>query len=139
MDVTRVLNTGYQHSSTPVANGESPQPSTQQRTAAPVPPPPMPVPIAEVTGFHAPGRGEPPERASVDDDALRRAVSEVNSSIATYRRHLDIRIHEATGRRMITVYDSETNEAIREIPPERVLDAHATILELAGLFVDTRG
>ena len=34
---------------------------------------------------------------------------------------------------------AETNEAVREIPPQRVLDAHASLLELAGLFMDTRG
>ena len=72
-------------------------------------------------------------------ESLRRAVAAVNTSIASHMRHLSINFHEATGRHMVTVYDSETNQAIREIPPEKVLDAHASILELAGLFVDRRG
>ena len=72
-------------------------------------------------------------------ESLRRAVAAVNTSIATHGRHLSINFHEPTGRRVVTVYDSETNQAIREIPPEKVLDAHASILELAGLFVDQRG
>lgn len=72
-------------------------------------------------------------------DPLRRAVAAVNTSIASYMRHLSINFHEATGRNIVTVYDSETNKAIREIPPEKVLDAHASILELAGLFMDRRG
>jgi flagellar protein FlaG len=63
----------------------------------------------------------------------------VNASIASYRRHLDIRVHEATGQRMVRVYNSETNDVVREIPSEQVLDAHAHLLELAGLFMDTRG
>ena len=72
-------------------------------------------------------------------ESLRRAVAAVNTSIASHMRHLSINFHEATGRNIVTVYDSETNQAIREIPPEKVLDAHASILELAGLFVDQRG
>jgi flagellar protein FlaG len=76
---------------------------------------------------------------SMGMDALSRAVSAINTSISSHSRHLSVSFHEATGRRMVTVYDSETNEAIREIPPQRVLDAHASILELAGLFVDRRG
>jgi flagellar protein FlaG len=47
--------------------------------------------------------------------------------------------HEATGRTMVTVYNTDTTEVIREIPPERVLDAHASLLEMAGLFMDKRG
>ncbi|MCL2839918.1 MAG: flagellar protein FlaG [Defluviitaleaceae bacterium] len=73
------------------------------------------------------------------DSTLNRAIGEINTSIATHGRHLSVTFHQATGRNMVTVYDSETNEAIREIPPQRVLDAHASILELAGLFMDTRG
>ena len=118
MDVARLENTGYQ-----------------------APPPPQPV---------APARSAPQaepvtvyESRATDDsrgiEPLRRAVAAVNTSIASYMRHLSINIHEATGRHMVTVYDSETNQAIREIPPERVLDAHASILELAGLFMDRRG
>jgi len=78
-----------------------------------------------------------PQRGEVD--TLSRAVREVNSVIDVYSRHLDVRFHEPTGRRMVTVYDSRTNEPIREIPPESVLDAHAHVLELAGIFMDTRG
>jgi len=79
------------------------------------------------------------ERSSDAPDVLRRAVNEINSSLAMYRRHLGIRHHEATNRNIVTVYDSDTNEVIREIPPESVLEAHANMLEMAGLFVDTRG
>jgi uncharacterized FlaG/YvyC family protein len=91
----------------------------------------MPLP-AEVAGEARVERGE-------GRDALRRAVDEINSSIAIHRRHLGIRHHEPTNRRIITVYDSDTNEAIRQIPPESVLEAHANMLEMVGLFVNTRG
>jgi len=39
----------------------------------------------------------------------------------------------------VTVYNSDTNEVVREIPPDRVLDVHANVMEMAGLFMDTRG
>jgi flagellar protein FlaG len=118
-------------------------------------PPPMPSPgsgefavehVAEVhyAETHAPSvndvraeRGE--DRSAENTNMLRRAVNEINSSIAMYRRHLGIRYHEATNRNIVTVYDSDTNEVIREIPPESVLEAHANMLEMVGLFVDTRG
>jgi len=38
----------------------------------------------------------------------------------------------------VKVLDSETNEVIREIPPEKILDMVAKMWELAGLIVDER-
>jgi flagellar protein FlaG len=52
---------------------------------------------------------------------------------------MSIDTHAATGRIMVAVYDTNTTEVIREIPPERVLDAHASLLEMAGLILDRRG
>jgi uncharacterized FlaG/YvyC family protein len=128
MDVARVSN--YQAPPPPMPGQggvDVPTPMPVQSSA----PPPQEVPaIAEVRSM---------ERVSDVGDPLQRAVSEINVSIASHGRHLSIRVHEATGRRMVTVYNSETNDVVREIPPERVLDAHANMLELAGLFMDTRG
>jgi flagellar protein FlaG len=72
-------------------------------------------------------------------EVLQRAVMEINSSLAAHSRHLSVSMHEATGRHVVTVYNSDTSEIVREIPPARVLDAHANMLEMAGLFVNTRG
>jgi len=103
---------------------------------------PTPPPVAPVSEYRAPARPEGrPERSERAEgrDSLRRAVDEINSSIAIYRRHLGIRYHEPTNRRIVTVFDSDTNEVLREIPPESVLEAHANMLEMVGLFVNTRG
>ena len=108
-------------------NGYSPAPMPGSGEFSPAPPP---EPVQQPA---------PQERRPEIDDALQRAVSEVNSSLAIHGRHLSIRHHEPTNRRIVTVYDSITNEVVREIPPERVLDAHASMLEMVGLFVNTRG
>jgi flagellar protein FlaG len=123
MDVNRI-GTGY----TP-APAQSPMPGSGE--FAPAPPPEF-VPSGN-TG------GEIREVRAESSDALRRAVDEINTSVSLHRRHLDIRHHEPTNRRIVTVYNSDTNEIVREIPPERVLQAHANMLEMVGLFMDTRG
>ena len=111
---------------------------TAVNMAAPPPPVTRPQNAATPSGTQqVEFRQAEPQAAGVE--SLRRAVAAVNTSIASHMRHLSINFHEATGRHIVTVYDSETNKAIREIPPEKVLDAHASILELAGLFVDQRG
>ena len=130
MEVARAVN------GTAPAPPPPPAPSAAAGTGQAPAPAPMPV---QVQAPPLPTENRPAERQTDGGEVLRRAVREVNASIETYGRHLGIRVHEATGRHLVTVYDSTTNEMIREIPPERVLDAHAGLLELAGLFVDTRG
>ena len=127
MEVNRLEVTGLQAPPPPVrtTNGGS------LAAAAPAAPP---APAASAPAY------EPRQAEQAPGiESLRRAVAAVNTSIASHMRHLSINFHEPTGRHIVTVYDSETNQAIREIPPEKVLDAHASILELAGLFVDRRG
>ncbi|MCL1885145.1 MAG: flagellar protein FlaG [Defluviitaleaceae bacterium] len=130
MDVNRA--NGYQAPSPP-----PPMPGSGE--FAPAPPQAPAVEVAAPAPAVAEVRTERAERASESTDSLQRAVREINSSIAIHRRHLSIRHHEATNRRIVTVYDSDSNEPIREIPPERVLEAHASMLEMVGLFMDTRG
>jgi flagellar protein FlaG len=132
MDVTRIAPS--------VANTR--QPANAPQPAAAAPPeiaPAAPVVVAPVQPPSGEGSFREEDRSSGDRANLRRIINEINTTLETYGRHLGIQIHEATGKRMITVYDSETNEAIREIPPRNVLDAHAGLLELAGLLLDRRG
>jgi len=134
MEVTRVAGNGAQAVSASPPPTQSADTGSARVNAAPPPPQvqaPAPAEMRQV--------GERPADRNEGGDVLRRAVREVNTSLETYGRHLGIRLHEATGRHVVTVYDSNTNEAVREIPPERVLDAHASLLELAGLFIDSRG
>lgn len=46
--------------------------------------------------------------------------------------------HEATHRITIKIIDRDTDEVIKEIPPEKMLDMIAKTWELAGLLVDER-
>ena len=45
-------------------------------------------------------------------------------------------IHEATSRVIVTMYDRETGEVLREVPSRHVLDAIASVTS-SGLQVDT--
>jgi len=125
MDVNRISNyqTPPPQISSQGVDVPTPMPVQSTQTPAPV------ESYDASTGSNERGGGE----------SLQRAVVEINSSLAIHGRHLSVQMHEATGRHIVTVYDSETNEVVREIPPARVLDAHANVLAMAGLLMDTRG
>jgi len=74
----------------------------------------------------------------VSENFLKKAVDKANKTMALQKRSLEFKIHEKTGEIIVKVIDSETKEVIREIPPEKILDMFASMLEIAGLLVDER-
>lgn len=51
---------------------------------------------------------------------------------------LEFSIHEDTGTIMVKVKNRDTQEVIREIPPEKILNLVAALWDAAGLMVDER-
>lgn len=76
----------------------------------------------------------------ISPEKVKSAVDDINKQIKSNLRHTQcsFKYHEDTNRISITVTDSETDEVIREIPPEKALDMLAKAWELAGLMVDER-
>ncbi|NMB01613.1 MAG: flagellar protein FlaG [Firmicutes bacterium] len=76
------------------------------------------------------------------EDALRDdvqdAVETINNAIEHVNRALRFSIHEDTQQIMVKVVDVSTDEVIKEIPPEDVLDTVARIREMIGLLIDER-
>ena len=72
------------------------------------------------------------------NDKIRKTVEEINRKAAQKNVEAQFGIHEATNRVTIKIVDKETQEVIREVPPEKTLDMIAKAWELAGLMVDER-
>ncbi len=54
-------------------------------------------------------------------DALKEAVTQINSYVQNLQRNLQFTVDEETGKDIVTVTDSESNEVIRQIPSEEAL------------------
>lgn len=74
----------------------------------------------------------------VSPEKVKSALDDINKKIRPTHTQCEFSYHEKTNRITITVKDSETNEVIKEIPPEKTLDMIAKTLELAGLLVDEK-
>ena len=68
-------------------------------------------------------------------DALIKAVEEINEFVKLAQRQLEFTVDEDTGRTVITVRNAETEEIIRQIPPERALAIAKNLQEGQGLLV----
>lgn len=73
-----------------------------------------------------------------DQKKLKDAVEHVNQSIRHSKTRCEFSYHEETKRVSIKVIDEETDEIIREIPPEETLEMLSKMWELAGIMVDEK-
>lgn len=74
-----------------------------------------------------------------DREDLEEAVADTNSMIFGEDRRFEFEVHERTGRMMVKLIDKESDEIVKEIPPEKILDLVASIWDLVGILVDERG
>lgn len=72
------------------------------------------------------------------EQELSEAVKRANRALEWAKRHFEYSVHDQTNTFVVKVIDSETDELIREIPPERLLDLVARLWEVAGLIVDEK-
>ena len=78
---------------------------------------------------------EQPENAS---RRIKNAVEHANKTMRHAKTKCEFSYHEETKRVSIKVIDEETEEVIREIPPEETLEMLSKMWELAGLMVDEK-
>lgn len=74
----------------------------------------------------------------VSEKVVIEAIERANKAISIANRRLEFSIHDRTKEIMVKVINTETDEIIREIPPEKMLDMVACIWEMIGIIVDER-
>lgn len=67
---------------------------------------------------------------------IRILVEEAQEVLQRVNGQLSFKVHEGTGRTLVQIVDKGTDEVIREIPPEKMLDVIAGIWQWAGIAVD---
>jgi flagellar protein FlaG len=75
----------------------------------------------------------PQEARSYDE-----AIARINATMVALNVRLKFEKHESSGEYLVRVINEESNEVIREIPPERTLDMVAHLQRLIGLILDER-
>jgi len=94
-------------------------------------------PLAPLDRNTARPERERPE-IEVTDVMINRAIADANRALEPTNFRLSYGVHEATNVITVRVYDAESEEVIRELPPESRLDVLAKIMELSGLMLDNR-
>ena len=97
--------------------------------------------VSEAVQTQAQVQATATEQTGADVNAPKRikdAVDHANQTMKHAKTKCEFSYHEATKRVSIKFIDEETDEVIREIPPEETLEMISKMWELAGLMVDEK-
>jgi flagellar protein FlaG len=124
--INDAVNTGFQLRAVPVETPVKPG------AAALSPTPAESLPAATTAG-------NVPAQPTEDASQLQKAVSKLNDYVQNLQRKLSFSVSAETGRTIIKVYDAETDELIRQIPPDETIKLAESIdASSANLFVKER-
>lgn len=87
-----------------------------------------------------PSAGKPEQSGAQQPSAERvqEALPKLNALFDTLNVQVRFSVHKATKEIMVKVVNVETGDVIREIPPEKILDMVASMLEMVGVLVDEK-
>jgi flagellar protein FlaG len=86
-----------------------------------------------------PQHSKPEQKAEPEIKISQALLNEVQQEIQMMRNvGLHFSVHQATGRTVIRVVDKETEDLIREIPPEEFLNLAVRLDEMIGILFDKK-
>lgn len=65
-------------------------------------------------------------------------VDQVNKKLEEAKTYIQVKVHDKTNTIMVVVLKDETDEVVREIPSEKMLDVMYNLSHKVGLFVDEK-
>lgn len=77
-------------------------------------------------------------RGELDEKELKDILDKFNEFLNVFNIQLRFKLHKETKTWIVRVVDVENNKVIREIPPEKILDMFAKMMELMGIVFDER-
>ena len=97
--------------------------------------------VEQYQALHQTGQVPPAEqevKKEIDEAELSQAVKQINDFVQDIQRDLEFSVDDDTGRTVIRVYDSKTDELIRQIPNEEVLELAKNLKETNGLLFNAK-
>jgi len=73
-----------------------------------------------------------PEKAEVSNEELREIVTQLNESVQQIQRDLLFSVDDSSGRTIVRVVNSETEEVVRQMPTEEVLRISRNLKDQSG-------
>lgn len=91
------------------------------------------------TSYHELQEKSRTQPLSVSEKAIFEAINKVNKTLEGTPQRYEFRLHESSGILMVKIYNKETNEMIREIPPEKMIELVEKLQQIVvGAIIDEK-
>jgi flagellar protein FlaG len=74
----------------------------------------------------------------IPKEKLEEVVKGLNEFLQPSHTSIKFELHDELQEYYVQIIDERTNEVIREIPPKKLLDMYAAMMEFVGLVVDKK-
>lgn len=87
-----------------------------------------------------PGQGQDPNKEKAEERKVNlvKAVEAANEALKIYDTKVQLKIHEPSGVLIVQILDAHTEEVLRELPQEKILNLIHKFEELLGLLIDEK-
>jgi flagellar protein FlaG len=77
-------------------------------------------------------------RQDIPKEKLEEVVKGLNEFLQPSHTSIKFELHDELQEYYVQIIDERTNEVVREIPPKKLLDMYAAMMEFVGLIVDKK-
>ncbi|TJY42040.1 flagellar protein FlaG [Cohnella pontilimi] len=77
-------------------------------------------------------------KISIGEEQLIKAIDRAIKALEGPTTSFEMKMHEKTNTVVVKVFNKDTGELIREIPPEKTLDLVVKMMEFAGILIDEK-
>ncbi len=85
-------------------------------------------------GYEVASDGTP----QLDKEKMEELVKGLNEFLSPVQTSLKFELHEKLKEYYVTIVDDSTHEVVKEIPPKKMLDLYAAMVERIGIIVDKK-
>jgi flagellar protein FlaG len=78
------------------------------------------------------------EEEMIPKEKIEEIVKGMNQFLQPSHTSLKFELHDELKEYYVQIIDERTNEVVREIPPKKLLDMYAAMMEFVGLIVDKK-
>lgn len=76
---------------------------------------------------------------TVAEKAVLNAINKVNKTLEGTPQRFEFKVHQKSGSMIVKIYNKETDELIREIPPEKIVELVQRLQEIVvGSIIDEK-
>ncbi|MGG1877327.1 flagellar protein FlaG [Paenibacillus cisolokensis] len=99
----------------------------------------LPIPgLKDITSTDFPSPVEKIHGKNKEDYTVAELMEKLNKRLTDMGTHIQVKLHKETNTIMVSIVTNDTNEVVREIPPEKMLDIMYNMCLQVGVFIDEK-